>query len=265
MRIELKYVVPIEILPSLHEAILPFVSLDSYCTGLNEDGYTVRSIYLDSPSLRYYHEKQNHLRNRKKIRVRGYNAFREDDVVFLEIKRKFDSAIEKERASVKYRELAAAFALEGDAVLPEVSNPLVGRRVLYHVHSEHLLPTSLVVYERLAFQGQFDRSFRITFDSNLRGALYPGIDGLYQEHGLKEALPGKAIVEIKYHTRLPAWIRPVIARFGLMQRSASKYCMCIDLFDQRPISKNAVLANASPAASNGKPVTPIAEAADDAR
>jgi hypothetical protein len=235
----------------LRRALHPFVTPDIHCLGLENRGYTVRSIYLDSTSLRYYHEKQAHLRNRKKIRIRAYNEPNEMGFVFFEIKRKFDSAVVKERVPVPFSKVEATLASgsfrDFIGLLPDSTAARdVGRRLFYHLHKDKLLSTSLAVYEREAFQGCFDSTFRVTLDHNLRGAIYPRLERLYDEEGLLEAFPGSTIFEIKYDGRLPEWIRMIIARFGLIQRSVSKYCTCVDLFDRRRDSPSAVLANAAP-------------------
>lgn len=255
MRSELKYVLPNSSLPSMRRAIEPFMDLDGHCRGREEEGYTVRSVYLDSPDLRYYHEKHAHLQDRMKVRIRGYDQPEDDAEVFLEIKRKFNSKIAKERAPVSYGAVRPLFesGRYADYIRGSSSRALdTGRRVLYHVHRDRLGPTCLVVYEREAFEGRFDRTFRITLDRNLRGAICPGLDGLFCDEGMREVLPGFFILEIKFNTRMPAWTRQIIAAFGLIQCSASKYCLCVDRFDRRLHSKVSVIAAPPPiVATNG--------------
>lgn len=248
MRDELKYVLPVDALPRVRHALNPFMRLDEHCIDYEERGYTVRSIYLDSSSLRYYHEKIGHLQHRKKVRIRGYNE--PNGTVFLEIKRKDDSAVSKDRAPMPYADLEPLFRTgRFDAFFRTTSDAAVGRRVCYHVFKNDLRPTCLVVYEREAYEGRFDDSFRITLDRNIRGAMYPRLDGLYEAEGLVEVLPGYFVIEVKFDTRLPAWMRQVIAEFGLMQRAASKYCICVDAFDRRIDTMTAVRACASPVSS----------------
>lgn len=256
LREELKYVVPIARLHALRKAIEPFTELDPHGRGYEEEGYTVRSIYLDSPNLLYYHEKQAHLQNRKKLRIRGYNDGSGGDV-FLEIKRKYTSQVAKERAPVRYTDLDALFESGrfADFVCSSTDSAIAaGRRFFYHVYKEHLRPTNLVVYEREAFQGRFDRSFRITFDRNLRGHLYPPLDGLFEDEGFRDAMSDRFIMEVKFATRMPAWMGQIIAEFGLMQRAASKYCIVVDLFDRRLDTKSAALASAPAVSWNGSAV-----------
>lgn len=246
LREELKYVLPVHDLPVLRKAIAPFTQLDPHGRGFEEEGYTVRSIYLDSPNLLYYHEKQAHLQNRLKLRIRGYNKAVEGNV-FLEIKRKYSSQVAKERTAVSHADLGDLFESGrfADYVCDSTASGIdAGRRFFYHVYKELLRPTNLVVYEREAFQGQFDRSFRITFDRNLRGSLYPSFEGLFAEDGMRDVMPGYLIMEVKFGTRMPVWMSQIIAEFGLMQRAASKYCMVVDLFDRRRDMKSAVLASA---------------------
>lgn len=247
LREELKYVLPVDLLPALRKAIEPFAEIDPHGRGFEDVGYTVRSIYLDSPNLLYYHEKQAHLQHRKKLRLRGYNQQDGDDFLFLEIKRKNTTSVEKDRAAVRHDDVGALFqsGRYTDYICSATHDGIdAGRRFFFHVYRENLRPTNLVVYEREAFQGRFDRTFRVTFDRDVRGSLYPGFDELFVEDGMRHAMPGYFIMEVKFTTRMPAWMRQVIAEFGLMQQAASKYCMCVDVFDRRMDMKSAVLASA---------------------
>lgn len=261
MREELKYVVPDEALDALREEIQPFMQLDKHGVGYENRGYTIRSIYLDSPDLLYYNEKQAHLQNRKKLRIRGYNDRKGDDLVFLEIKRKFTSAIAKDRAPTAYDDLHELFHtadvdryIGSTHAFPEARE--AAKSFFYHVYKHNLRPTNLVVYEREAFMGLFDPTLRITFDRNLRGGIYPTLEELYEERDFRAVMPGFFILEIKYNTQFPGWLRPALARHGLMQRAASKYCMVIDQFERRQEGRISVIANAQSIVTNGRRESP---------
>jgi hypothetical protein len=248
MREELKYVVPEAALDDIRREIQPFMELDKFGLGYEERGYTIRSIYLDSPDLLFYHEKQNHLQNRKKLRIRGYNDRNGGDMVFLEIKRKFSSAIAKDRAFMAYDDLEELFqTLDIDRLVDQENrfpeSREAARSFFYHVYKLNLRPANLVVYEREAFMGRFDPTLRITFDRNLRGGVYPRMEELFEERDFQHVMPGYFILELKYSTQFPGWLRPTLARHGLMQRSASKYCMVIDVFNRRKEGRIATLAN----------------------
>lgn len=256
MRAELKYLVPIEILPDLRAQIAPFVYLDKHGRGYEEQGYTIRSIYLDTPKLTYYHEKQAHLQNRKKLRIRGYNRPKERDIIFLEIKRKFTNSIAKNRAPVLFENLPDLFRTGDIEQYVDPTHSFPGARedacrFFYHVYCHNLRAANLVVYEREAFMGKYDPTLRITFDRNLRGSVYPHLEHLYSEEGFRHAFPEHFVLEVKYTTHFPGWLRPVIGRYGLIQRAVSKYCIVLDLFDAGNDGKVEVLANTMPLGNPG--------------
>jgi len=249
MRSELKYLVPKEALPRLRALLMPFMRLDRHGVGFENRGYTVRSIYLDTATLRYFQEKEAGLKVRRKLRIRGYNDWRPGDWVFLEIKRKVEDKVHKNRAPVLFKDLTQLFAT-GDVASTIIRHPHYpealadAHRFCFHLYRYNLRPTHLTVYEREAFLGRFDSSLRITFDRNLRGGYYPALADLYSESGLRHVYPGFFIMEVKYNTRFPVWIRPMLAEYALRNRSLSKYCMCAELFDHHLDRKTAVLAQA---------------------
>lgn len=233
MRYEFKYIVPNQLLIPLREFIQPFVELDEYVSDGKKVHYTVRSVYFDSPSFDFYYEKVEGIKNRKKVRLRGYDENGPDDIVFLEIKRKYDIPIIKYRAPLIYKNAIKIFQeqnLNGFA-LDKFSN-MEGynnsKRFFYQVFSRNLRPVVLVVYEREPYLSKFDKTIRITFDKNLRGLGYPSLENLYSENGLNPALPGSFIMEVKFNKTFPNWLNPAISRFGLKKQSASKYVITMD-------------------------------------
>ncbi len=200
-------------------------------------GYTVRSIYLDTPSLEFYTEKIEGYEKRRKLRIRGYNeGTLQESPVFLEIKRKDGAKIEKQRVQVPY--LAAASLLDnvdplGTLVplMPSAQADADIRAFLFHARKQPMRPINLVVYEREAFEGHVEDSLRLTLDKNLRAGLYPTMDGLYAEQALYDVLPGHFILEVKFDHYYPVWLRPFLSRHQLKKQALSKYVMSIDRFD----------------------------------
>ncbi|MEO0557300.1 MAG: VTC domain-containing protein, partial [Bacteroidota bacterium] len=89
MRSELKYLVREADRERLLSLISPFVQPDPHASPREDGrvGYTVRSIYFDTPGLRDWAEKESGDQVRRKLRVRGYDA-NDSSPVVLEIKRK---------------------------------------------------------------------------------------------------------------------------------------------------------------------------------
>ena len=104
-RLEYKYYLPVDYIDDFRRDILPFLNYDKYMLGLPKKEYTVRSIYMDSPCLITFCEKESGLVIRNKYRIRGYNFQSDDSIVFLEIKRKKVDYVSKNRAKLYYRDL----------------------------------------------------------------------------------------------------------------------------------------------------------------
>jgi hypothetical protein len=232
-RLEYKYLVPAGLLPRLRRAIAPFVETDAHAVAYGARGYTVRSIYFDTCTLDFYHQKLAGLETRKKLRLRGYNGGGEDSIVFLEIKRKRALCVAKNRAPVEYAHAPDLFA-SGDVARYVLARPDCpqaledARRFFFYLRRDALRPVVLVAYEREAYHARFDLSLRITFDKNLRGAARPTLDALFGEERMRHALARYFIMEVKFHGRFPAWLRPIVGSLGLRPEAISKYVICID-------------------------------------
>lgn len=217
--------------------MLPFVEIDTFAKGSSNEpgktGYTVRSVYYDTPDFDCYDDKIEGLKLRMKFRIRGYNTREKDSLVFLEIKRKNGPFIEKNRAPLLRDDIEALFSTRNlDKYIISMSNSEKekddARRFLYHFYSKGLRPAVLVIYDREPFGGKFDPTLRITFDKNLRSTLFPTLNMLYEEQQIKFARPGYCIFEVKFFTGLPHWIQDIVTRYELPRLALSKYAMSID-------------------------------------
>jgi len=233
-RLEYKYLAPLNLLPKIRAEVLIYMNYDPYAEIRPNKAYTVRSIYLDTTDLLCYQEKYEGYKVRNKYRIRVYNERKEDSLVFLEIKRKNENYISKDRARLYLKDLhsllqtkkAEAYLLRRTNGISELEQ---ANKFLFHYYSKQLLPSSLVVYEREAFMGKFGYELRITFDKNLRGSMKPAFSDFYNEQNLKAAFPDFFILEIKFHQTFPAWIPQMITKYNLQRISVSKYTNCIDI------------------------------------
>jgi len=250
LRREYKYLVPNKYLNDIRDELLPYVELDSYASRCSNNQYTVRSIYYDSINLDYYHEKIEGLKVRKKLRIRGYNEFKEDNIVFLEIKRKRENFIDKHRSKIYYKNLDDIFYtgdLESYIIQDSDDSINNAQRFFFHVNKKLLRPISLVVYDREAFFSKFNTNCRITFDKNLRYYSLPLFADLYDENILKPAIKNQFVFEIKFYQGFPEHFRMIINKFQLTRLAVSKYSICIDADKElRPLSGNKFFAFSNP-------------------
>jgi hypothetical protein len=231
MRLEYKYLVHSTKLDALRKALEPYVTLDMQYNDVHE--YTVRSIYFDTSKLKYYHEKIDGINIRKKLRIRGYNLQDSESVIFLEIKRKHENYINKNRSALKYYHLEDLIRTKDidSYVLTEngFSNSLDdAEKFLHHIYKRTLKPVVLVVYEREAFYSKFDSRLRLTFDKDLRYSLFPSMDTLYSDDNLQPSMPAKFIFEVKFGHGFPKWLSNILTEFKLSRMAISKYTICLE-------------------------------------
>jgi hypothetical protein len=234
-RLEYKYLVSMSQLSELRRMILPYVELDPYAARRPEKEYTVRSLYFDTNDLTFYHEKLAGLRERKKLRIRGYNEYCPTAPVFLEIKRKQGLGIFKRRSILSFQNLLPL--LETSDVATYISARAEdheardnAQRFLFHFHKQALRPTLNVIYDREAFLSKVDPGVRITFDKNLRFQNNVTLDSVFGEEQALYALPNRLVLEIKTNSRIPLWLQLILSRTTLQLEALSKYVICILVF-----------------------------------
>lgn len=231
MRLEYKYLVDYSKLDSLRNALKPFVELDKDYNDSPE--YTVRSIYFDTSKLKYYHEKINGVKVRKKLRIRGYNTKEDESIIFLEIKRKYENFINKNRSPLKVynlNELIRTKDLESYILTNNGYANSLGdaEKFLHHIYKRTLRPVVLITYEREAFFSRFDKRLRLTFDKNLRYMLFPSMDELYTDDQLHHSMPKHFVFEVKFSRGFPKWLSQILSEFSLSRMAVSKYTICLE-------------------------------------
>jgi hypothetical protein len=232
LRFEYKYAVPINMEKDLRKMISPFVTIDKYALGSVNNEYTVRSIYFDTPDFKFYHDKVDGLPYRKKVRLRGYNKANCSNPVFMETKNKYQVPLNKTRSKTSFENTLEMFQ-SGDLqqfVLGVTKNHSEANSFIYQILVKNLRPVILVIYEREPYTEKIDTTnrLRITLDKNLRSSIFPKINELYEEKGIKHSLPGFFILEVKFNQHFPVWMKSIIAAFQLKQQSLSKYVITID-------------------------------------
>lgn len=233
MRLEYKFLVRNASLSSLRSELAPFFKVDQFAQNREPQQYTVRSIYFDTNNLDCYFQKSDGIRDRRKLRIRGYNEADDRSIVFLEIKKKCDNTISKFRSPVPYEkvdELMRTQIAEHHVLSTNGEKQAFesARRFLYHCARKSLRPTALVTYDREAFFCKFNPYLRITFDKNLRHRISPNTRQLFCETDMEPSLANCFIMEVKFSLGFPDWLQSIIRRYGLYRQALSKYTICLD-------------------------------------
>jgi hypothetical protein len=232
-RLENKYLVPVARKEELLNDMMLYLKHDSFSEKRPEKEYTVRSIYLDTSSLTLYYEKLAGIKIRNKFRIRGYNELTKDSAVFLEIKRKENNYISKDRAPMLYSELNYFFDHKDlNKILnhtPEFEKRLTAaKNFIFYLTKDKLNPLINVVYEREAFECKFGSGLRVTFDMNIRSYLTQTFNNLFDNTEMELLYPSYFILEIKYNSILPSWVPSIINKYSLRKEALSKYALNIE-------------------------------------
>jgi SPX domain protein involved in polyphosphate accumulation len=234
-RFELKYLADRRLVDALRAELRARLTPDAH----GVDGfYPVWSCYYDTVGLRFYWEKLDGLRVRRKLRIRHYGepaALTLDGRVWVEIKQRVDRVTQKRRIALPYREALNLCAGEELRNLANAEKPTADE-VRALVHGLALQPTAIIGYVREAFMGdESDPGLRVTVDSRLRGRdrdldLRLETENRYIVHH------EFSVVEVKVNERVPYWFAEAAARHNLRLIRVSKYCQGVEAFGQVPRS-----------------------------
>ena len=210
-RIEMKYVLNKAQLEYLKEALKEHMKVDQF-------GQTsIASIYYDTPDYRLIRTSIEKPVFKEKIRLRAYGLVKENDNVFLEVKRKADGLVYKRRKIVTEEMANKFFNDECDKKCEDQ----IGKEIMYFKnYYKKLMPAFMVIYDRTAYE-EINGDLRLTIDENARYRtdhldLHTSMDGtpLLDE--------GSAILEIKVQEVMPLWLVSILSKGQIYQTSFSK-------------------------------------------
>ncbi len=225
-RFELKYLIPEEIAPAIRDFASSYLELDDFAVGRPNFAYPVHSVYLDSDDLKTHQATINGTKNRFKLRLRYYDD-KPSTPVFFEVKARVDNCILKQRCGVK-REfvplLVAGQLPEPEYLVGKEPKQMVAlQRFNYLLHQLNARPKVHNNYLREAWVSPHDNSVRVTFDRNVRIEPYFRTRAIIEMTNPVQVYPEFTILEIKFTTRYPDWLKELVRSFNLMQFSAAKY------------------------------------------
>lgn len=221
-RYEFKYRLPRGMAGPVRSFVAAHLPYDPYSRATPDHRYDISSLYLDSPDLRLCRESHDGKKNRFKLRIRSYDDH-PDHPVFLEIKRRLNTVILKDRCAAPRSEVAG-FARP---IVGEASSEAAKQ---FHFYRACLAagPLALVRYRREAFEGDGPFPVRVTLDHDLRCAPTRKWEVRVGGPGWRSVLPNEVVLEIKFNGRFPSWLQVLVRQYQLQARSVSKYCLCLD-------------------------------------
>ena len=237
-RFEFKYQMPRDLVDALVPEFLKYMDVDPYAAMQSDGAYKVSSLYFDSAGYDCYYQKLAGLRTRKKLRLRFYGDLKGPETpVFLEIKKKYDTVVVKDRIVMPYDQCYGLLR-EGRTGEPSGHQSQAGESdFLWVLLRNGMTPQNMVVYRRRPFISKVDADFRVTIDSQLRTYMASWLD---EKHAELVVAPDTAVLEVKFNNVLPFWFHQIIQRYGLAQQPFSKYCNSLEVCIPSLSVRNAV-------------------------
>ncbi|GLU49901.1 polyphosphate polymerase domain-containing protein [Nocardiopsis ansamitocini] len=234
-RYEIKYLVDAAVVPAVRAELAARMSADGH--GAN-GAYGVWSLYYDTQHLRFYWEKIEGLKFRRKLRIRHYgdhSGVDDDTDVFVEIKQRVNRVTQKRRVAMPYHR-ARALCDRREEVEHAPGERFLVQEILDLVVRLDLRPTAMTGYQREAFVGTgSDLGLRVTMDHRVRGRDRD-FDLRAETQNRFILPPARAVLEVKANERVPYWLTDLTARHGLQVQRVSKYCQSIEAHGQAPRS-----------------------------
>ncbi|QHC19703.1 VTC domain-containing protein [Streptomyces sp. GF20] len=235
-RFELKYLVPVEQAAEIRDELAERMERDAHSP---VGGYGVWSLYYDTPQLRFYWEKIEGLKFRRKLRIRHYgdlDGVTDASPVCVEIKQRVNRVTQKRRITLPYG--VARQLCDGRELVPHsVRERAFVEEVLELIVRLNLRPAAITGYQREALVGRdADTGLRVTLDRRVRGRDRDFHFGTRTPENRFTIPPHLAVMEIKVNERTPYWITDLAARRNLNLVRVSKYVQSIEAFGLAPRS-----------------------------
>jgi hypothetical protein len=225
-RHELKYAITESVAQMARDFVRAHLVLDENGVENPLLSYAVHSIYLDSHDFKLCQQTLSGEKNRYKLRMRFYDDSPESPV-FLEIKRRENNAIQKQRCPVTRQAadtiLQGQFPMRSEILSSNPKHLKALEQFLLHVCELRAKPSGHVAYLREAWISAHDDSVRVTMDRHVRYDADPSARFSTELKSPVHVFGDKVILEIKFTTRFPAWFGDFVRHFGLVQESAAKY------------------------------------------
>lgn len=184
------------------------------------DGYMIRSLYFDTIDDKDYHDKEDGVELRRKIRLRIYNT--NTSFVLLEMKQK-QGTQQKKRSLRLTREEAKEMILGDYSVLLRYNEPFAAE-CFSLMNTLCYRPKTVVTYQRKAFVAKTN-DIRITFDHHIKGT--ESCFDIFSDNLLENSIldPYLGVLEVKFNGFLLSYIKDILMECNSSEVSVSKYCL----------------------------------------
>lgn len=219
-RYERKYIITSAQKDELISYFKSYLIDDPYSMSGNH--YTIYNIYFDTPDFSIIRNSIQKPVYKDKLRLRSYKApLNDEDMVFLEIKKKHEGRINKRRIVLSYKQ-ATDYLEHG--LRPTFDNYIdqqIFNEIDYFIKIHRAKPGAFIKYDRIALMSPNDQ-LRVTFDHHI---IFRNKDVHLNETKGLSVLSEKDLwlMEVKSEDNFPFWLARKLSDFELYSQSFSKY------------------------------------------
>ncbi len=219
-RYELKFVISKEQRNKLRELLDMYMKEDQYGKS------SLYNLYYDTEDFLLIRRSIEKPVYKEKLRLRSYKEVDDSSEVFVEIKKKMKKIVYKRRVVMRY---ADALMYLKDTKGVQTDNNIVTKQAqilreidYFKEMYQTLAPRVLIAYDREAYFGETDETFRLTFDQNIiwsdteLNLKKPSMGALVLEED-------KVLMEIKVSSGIPMWLTKFLSENNIYKTSFSKY------------------------------------------
>ena len=124
----------------------------------------ISSVYWDSPDEILVRRSLERPVYKEKLRMRAYGTVQTDDMVYMEIKKKYRGVVYKRRVPIRLSDMAQ---VEKEGCMPDGCGQ-IGREITAMIRRYSLAPKTLIMYRREAYVLPGGEGIRLTMDTGIR-------------------------------------------------------------------------------------------------
>ena len=207
-RKEKKYLLDLGQYEQLLGKIRPYVNKNKF---FQTDIY---SLYYDTDDNKLIRRSIEKPFFKEKLRLRGYGNVDLNDMVYIELKKKYDGVVYKRRTKTRHVD-----ALNQIGIC-KYEDEQIGKEIKYFIEYYHgLHPSYFIGCNRTSYNAKEDEKFRITFDKDIvyrNSRLFLGRDEQDKE------LTDKIVMELKGDKSMPLWLSHILDDLKIYPSSFSK-------------------------------------------
>lgn len=229
-RYERKYILDKNAVSCVKNAMAGKLTLDRY------GRTTIANLYFDTEDFQVIRASMEATTYKAKLRVRSYGKVRDGEMVFAELKKKYEGIVYKRR--VEILEFPAMDWLCAGGVLPPIdikereAQPnyrQIGQEIddfRFRYGNDPILPRVYLSYEREAYAplSKGDADIRITFDTNILARDYD-LSLRFDPYGEPVLSSDLTVMEVKIpkYGAMPLWLARCLSENHIVPDSFSKY------------------------------------------